>query len=169
MYPDRQRSSLFTFHWFVTESHQFWRMYLKGLPSVKESEFPIAFTLTHKSNTNIQRTKSNARRTKTKGWNPTISSTFSYKTPSSFFLFGQPSSTWSFQTRNPIGGQLPPIPQLQQCQILNPLCLAENRTCIPALRTHHRSCCATTGKSFSLFLGEYYRYPRLAKYTLRGL
>ena len=41
--------------------------------------------------------------------------------------------------------QLWPMPQLQQCWILNPLCQAGDWACMPVLQRHCWSCCATTG------------------------
>ena len=41
--------------------------------------------------------------------------------------------------------QLPPMLQLWQCWIFNPLCPAGDRTCVPALQRHHGSHCTTAG------------------------
>ena len=51
-----------------------------------------------------------------------------------------------------------PMPQLWQYLILNPLCWAWDRTCIPVLQKCHRSCCTTAGTQLffinSITLGE---------------
>ena len=41
--------------------------------------------------------------------------------------------------------QLQPVPQLWQCQILNPLCWTGDRTCVPTLQRHLWFCCTTVG------------------------
>ena len=41
--------------------------------------------------------------------------------------------------------QMRPKPQLQQCQILNPLCQPRDWTCIPTLPRRCLSCCTTAG------------------------
>ena len=38
-----------------------------------------------------------------------------------------------------------PMPQLQQLQILSPLCQAGNQTCVPMLQKRRQSRCATAG------------------------
>ena len=42
--------------------------------------------------------------------------------------------------------------QFQQCQILNPLCWAGDRTCVPVLPIHHQSSYATAGTPARKFL-----------------
>ena len=51
----------------------------------------------------------------------------------------------SSQARDQIELQLQGTLQLQQHQILSPLCWAMYGTCIPELQRRHQSCCTTAG------------------------
>ena len=73
------------------------------------------------------------------GWASLWEFAFSQKGgPFFFFLF---LATLGPRSRSK--SQLRPMPQLCQCQILNPLCWARDQTCIPVLQSCHQSHCPT--------------------------
>ena len=66
--------------------------------------------------------------------------------PSTFFsLFGCPAASGVPRPGIRSELRLRPKPQRQERQILNALCQARNRTCVPGLPRRHQSCCTTGG------------------------
>ena len=63
------------------------------------------------------------------------------------FLFCLPCAMWSSPSRTRSELQSWPLPQLQQQQILNPLCRTRDQSCPPGLPRHCRSHFATGGTS----------------------
>ena len=64
--------------------------------------------------------------------------------------------------------QLRPKPQLWQCWILNPLSLARDWTCVPALPRHSQSCCATAGTPI-FFIEKFLMFINLVTTTYTGV
>ena len=60
---------------------------------------------------------------------------------------------------------------LWQCQILNPLCWARDRTCIPVLQRCHQSHCMTVGTPYFIFLNSalFWLCPQHAEVSGQGL
>ena len=69
-----------------------------------------------------------------------------------FFLFGYPAAYGGPGPGIRSQLQLQPTLQLWQCGILNLLCRAGDRTCIPALQRCRWSCCVTAGTPEFIFL-----------------
>ena len=83
-----------------------------------------------------------------------------------FLFFGCPEA---YGVPGPGIGSKPllqPIPQLQQCQILNLLCGAKDRTFIPGHQRHHQSHCTTEGTPEPAIL---YFMPPLAVPSFRKI
>ena len=62
-----------------------------------------------------------------------------------YFIFGSPAAYGAPGPGISYEPQSKPKPQLWQCQILNPMCWAGDRTCVPSLPRCCLSCCVTAG------------------------
>ena len=68
-----------------------------------------------------------------------------------FPFFWPPHSIWSSQARDQIQATVATYTAAIAILDLNPLCPAEDGTCIPALQKCHQSCCTTAGTPTFLF------------------
>ena len=83
-----------------------------------------------------------------------LNSIVTHENGSFFWRWGVPFSIWSSRSRDQgwVQLQLWPKPQLWQYWIPNPLCYAQDQTCIPVLPINHQSPCTTEGSWKMTFL-----------------